>query len=194
MCCLMILTGCSSGYSDASVDVPTNWANYTVGDLQFRFEAGWKSGNWDPLQADMDVQVQTLGAGNNLAIFGRLVAPAADKGTVNYVDLGYWDTGRNFEATEMESLMEELNDLVVPLKKLGLTSEDEQSSRIRVYGEDITALTLSYRITKDQVECLIQVALVPHGTRVYMISYADFSTNKENEMLERLLSSLSFTN
>lgn len=190
---LLMLTGCSD-YSDASVDVPSNWASYAVGDLQFRFEAGWKSSSWDPLQTDMDTQVQTLQTSNNLAIFGRLVSPAADKGTINYVDLGYWDTGRAFEIVEMEDMMEDLNDLVVPLKKLGMTSEDVQRSRIRTYGSDITALTLSYTITKEEVSCLMQIALVPHGSRVYMISYADFSTGTDSDVLEKLLSSLSFTN
>lgn len=191
-CALMLLTGCSSGYSDASVDVPGNWASYTVGDLNFRFIAGWKSGNWDPLQIDMDLQVQTVGTSNNLAIFGRLVAPAADKGTVNYMDFGYWDIGREFEVTELESVMKELDELVVPVKKLGLSSDDVQSSRIRTYGDEITALTLAYRLVSEEVSCVMQVALVPHGTRVYMISYADFSTGEDDSTLERLLSSLSF--
>lgn len=192
--CIMVLTGCNSGgYDDASVDPPENWASYTVGELQFRFEAGWKSGNWDPLQNNMDAMVNTIGAANNLALFGRLVAPASDRGTVNYVDFGYWDTGRTFEASELEGIMEQINDLSLSLKKMGVSSEDKQSSRIRVYGRDaLTALTVSYLLETDSVSCLMQVALVPHGTRVYLISYADFSKQQDDTMLEQLLTTLSF--
>ncbi len=188
---LVFLTGCG-GYSDASVEVPGNWASYQVGDLEFRFIAGWKSSSWDSLQTDMDSQVQIVGSSNHLAIFGRLTSPAADKGTVNYIDFGYWDTGRQFENEELEGIMKELDEMVVPIKKLGLSSDDVQSSRIRIYGEDITALTLAYRVEKEQVDCVMQVALVPHGSRVYLISYADFSTGEDDSTLERLLSSLRF--
>ncbi len=190
---LLLLTGCG-GYSDASVDVPGNWASYQVGDLEFRFAAGWKSSSCDPLQTDMDSQVQVVGSSNNLAIFGRLTSPAADKGTVNYVDFGYWDTGREFANEELENIMKELDELVVPIKKLGLSSDDVQSSRIRIYGDEVTALTLAYQVEKEQVSCVVQAALVPHGSRVYLISYADFSTGKDDSTLERLLSSLRFVN
>ena len=117
---LVFLTGCG-GYSDASVEVPGNWASYQVGDLEFRFIAGWKSSSWDSLQTDMDSQVQIVGSSNHLAIFGRLTSPAADKGTVNYIDFGYWDTGRQFENEELEGIMKELDEMVVPIKKLGLS-------------------------------------------------------------------------
>lgn len=190
---VVILTGCG-GYSDASVDVPSTWAQYTIDDLQFRFKAGWKSGNWDPVQTEMDTQTNALGTGNQLAIFGRLVSPSADKGTVDYIDFGYWDTGREYDAMEMEELMEDLNNLIIPFKRMGITSQDGQSSRIRIYGEEITALTLSYKLNKDYVNCVVQIALVPHGTRIYMIAYSDFSTGTDDDTLEQLLTSLHFLN
>ena len=90
--------------------------------------------------------------------------------------------------------MTELDELVVPIKKLGLSSDDVQSSRIRIYGDEVTALTLAYQVEKEQVSCVVQAALVPHGSRVYLISYADFSTGKDDSTLERLLSSLRFVN
>ena len=191
---MMVLTSCSrSEYDDASEDVPENWASYSVGDLAFRFEAGWKSSSWDPLQTEMDTQAQTLGVSSNLALFGHLVAPAADKGTVNYVDFGYWETGRTLQDSELESIMETLHDLSLPMKKLGVNAEDMQNSRIRTYGKnETTALTLSYRLEEEKVSCVMQVAFVPHGSRVYMISYADFSKDTDDTMLEQLLSTLSF--
>ena len=191
----MLLTGCGGGsvYDDASADVPGNWANYTVGGLQFKFEAGWKSGSWDILQSNMDYQVQAINTSNNLAIFGRLVGPASDKGTVNYIDFGYFEMGRTVETAELENIMEQLNDLGLSLKKMGADSEDKQSSRIRCYGDDeLEALTVSYLIEQDPVSCVIQTALIARGTRVYMISYADFASDTDDSKLEQLLTSLDF--
>ena len=188
----MLLTGCSrSDYSDASVDVPSNWAEYTIENMEFRFEAGWKSGNWDGVQNDMDIQAQTIGTNNNLALFGRLVSPTSAQDTTNYLDFGYWDLGRQFETSEMEALMEPINDLLLAIKKTGIESNDLQTSRIRFYGE-VEALTCCYVLEKDKVECVMQIALIPHGTRVYMIAYSDFASGEDNSVLEQLLSTLSF--
>ena len=187
----MLLTGCGSDYDDASVEVPANWAEYTVENMDFRFEAGWKSGNWDAVQTDMDTQVQTIGTSNNLAIFGRLVAPVSAQDTTNYIDFGYWDTGRQLETSELESLMEEINDMILTIKKIGVESEDMQASRIRFYGE-VEAMTFSYLLEKEQVHCVMQVALIPHGTKVYMVTYCDFASTEDNSTLEQLLSTLSF--
>ena len=59
---MLVLTGCGSDYSDAQVDVPANWAEYTVENMEFRFEAGWKSGNWDAVMAEADKQAAILKA------------------------------------------------------------------------------------------------------------------------------------
>lgn len=189
---ILLLTGCSrSDYSNAQVDVPSTWAEYTIGNMDFRFEAGWKSGNWDSVLTDADAQAQTIGTSNNLAIFGRLVAPTSAQDTINYVDFGYWDIGRTVETSELEALMEPLNDLLLVIKKTGIESNDLQASRIRFYGE-VEALTCSYVLEKENVECVMQVALIPHDTRVYIITYSDFASGEDNSMLEQLLSTLSF--
>ena len=73
---MLVLTGCGSDYSDAQVEVPANWAEYTVENMEFRFEAGWKSGNWDAVMAEADKQAGVIGTNNNLAVFsGRNVTP-----------------------------------------------------------------------------------------------------------------------
>ena len=186
----MLLTGCGSDYSDAQVDVPANWAEYTVGNMKFRFEAGWKSGNWDAVLSDADTQAQTIGTNNNLALFGRLVAPTSAQDTINYVDFGYWEMGRQVETSELEALMEPINDLLLEIKKTGIESNDLQSCRIRFYGE-VEALTCSYLLEKELVQCVMQMALIPQGGRVYFICLSDFTSGKDNSMLEQLLSTLS---
>ncbi len=188
---ILLLTGCGSDYSDGSVDVPVNWAEYTIENMEFRFEAGWKSGNWDGVQSDADTQAQTIGTSNNLALFGRLVSPTSARDTVDYLDFGYWDLGRQVETSELEALMEPLNDLLLVINKTGIESNDLQPSRIRFYGE-VEALTCSYVMEKERVECVMQMALIPHGTRVYFITYSDFASGEDNSMLEQLLSTLYF--
>lgn len=189
---IFLLTACGSDYDDASVDIPTTWAAYTIDTLSFRFEAGYQSSSWDALQTDMDTRVSVLGTSNQLALFGRLISPASAKGTVNYIDFGYWDTGRALEPTELEGIMETLNNLSSPLLQLSVSSSQLQSSRIRTYGA-VTALTTAFTVETEDLSCVLQVALVPHGSRVYLISYADFSTGADNDMLEGLLSTLQFS-
>lgn len=188
---ILLLTGCGSDYSDAQVEVPSNWAEYTVENMDFRFEAGWKSGNWDNVMAETDKQAGTIGTNNNLAVFGRLVAPTSAQDTTNYMDFGYWEMGHQVETVELEALMEPINDLLLHIKKTGIESNDLQSSRIRFYGE-VEALTCSYQLEKERVTCVMQMALIPHGSRVYFICLSDFTTGEDNSMLEQLLSTLSF--
>mgnify|MGYP005756799703 FL=1 len=189
---IFLLTACGSGYDNASVDIPSTWAAYSIDTLSFRFEAGYQSESWDALQTDMDTRVSVLGTSNQLALFGRLISPASAKGTVNYIDFGYWDTGRALEPTELEGIMETLNNLSSPLLQLSVSSSQLQSSRIRTYGA-VTALTTAFTVETEDLSCVLQVALVPHGSRVYLISYADFSTGADNDMLEGLLSTLQFS-
>ena len=189
---IFLLTACGSGYDNASVDIPSTWAAYSIDTLSFRFEAGYQSESWDALQTDMDTRVSVLGTSNQLALFGRLISPASAKGTVNYIDFGYWDTGRALEPTELEGIMETLNNLSSPLLQLSVSSSQLQSSRIRTYGA-VTALTTACTVETEDLSCVLQVALVPHGSRVYLISYADFSTGADNDMLEGLLSTLQFS-
>lgn len=189
---MFMLTACGSDYDDASVDIPTTWAAYTIDTLSFRFEAGYQSSSWDAMQTDMDSQIAVLGASNQLALFGRFISPASAKGTTNYIDFGYWDTGHTVETAELESLMQTLNDLSTPLLKLSVSSSQLQSSRIRTYGA-VTALTTAFTVETEDLSCVLQAALVPHGSRVYLISYADFSTGADNDMLEGLLSTLQFS-
>lgn len=188
---MLVLTGCGSDYSDAQVEVPANWAEYTVGNMEFRFEAGWKGGNWDSVLAEADKQAETIGTNNNLALFGRLVAPTSAQDTTNYVDFGYWDMGHQVETVELEALMEPINDLLLEIKKTGIESNDLQASRIRFYGE-VEALTCSYLMEKENVHCVMQMALIPHGSQVYFICLSDFTSGADNSMLEQLLSTLSF--
>ena len=189
---IFLLTACGSGYDNASVDIPSTWAAYSIDTLSFRFEAGYQSESWDALQTDMDTRVSVLGTSNQLALFGRLISPSSAKGTVNYIDFGYWDTGRALEPTELEGIMETLNNLSSPLLQLSVSSSQLQSSRIRTYGA-VTALTTAFTVETEDLSCVLQVALVPHGSRVYLISYADFSTGADNDMLEGLLSTLQFS-
>ena len=189
---IFLLTACGSGYDNASVHIPSTWAAYSIDTLSFRFEAGYQSESWDALQTDMDTRVSVLGTSNQLALFGRLISPASAKGTVNYIDFGYWDTGRALEPTELEGIMETLNNLSSPLLQLSVSSSQLQSSRIRTYGA-VTALTTAFTVETEDLSCVLQVALVPHGSRVYLISYADFSTGADNDMLEGLLSTLQFS-
>ena len=188
---MLVLTGCGSDYSDAQVEVPANWAEYTVGNMEFRFEAGWKGGNWDSVLAEADKQAETIGTNNNLALFGRLVAPTSAQDTTNYVDFGYWDMGHQVETVELEALMEPINDLLLEIKKTGIESNDLQASRIRFYGE-VEALTCSYLMEKENVQCVMQMALIPHDSQVYFICLSDFTSGADNSMLEQLLSTLSF--
>ena len=195
----LLLSGCQRGseYYDGTVSVPSTYAKYSVPPLEFRFEAGYKSVNWDEFTLESDEAAAMNGIANNLAIFTRLQSPVMDQGTVNYLDFGYFEMGRTVTAADLEDVMSEIDELAASMKSLEVTSDELQAARIRAYGDDeIEAMTCCYEVDHyiDQftIRCVIQMALVPHGSRIYLISYADFTTGKDDSKLEQLLSSLSF--
>ena len=193
---LMTLGGCRkrSEYGDGSVRIPETYAAYDVGDFHFRFEAGWESASWDEFSTTMDGQAGLLGIKNNMAIYWRLVSPASAIGTVNYVDFGYFETGKAVEAKDLEAIMEELDEQASALKKLGISSDELQKARIRSYNNaEIEALTYCYLVKNEYVTDVVQVALVPHGSRIYTITLNDFTTGGDTALLEQLLSTLTIS-
>ena len=196
--CLFV-TGCKRGssYYDATVSVPSTYATYTVEPLEFKFEAGYKSVNWDEFTVESDETAALNGLANNLAIFARLQSPIMDQGTVNYLDFGYFEMGRTVTAADLEAIMTQIDDMAAEMKKMDVTSDELQDAKIRSYGNDeLEAMTCCYEVDYfiDQwtIGVILQVALVPHQSRVYMICYADFTSGQDDNHLEQLLSSLKF--
>lgn len=197
-CFVLCLSGCSGGrssdYADASVSVPETYAGYTEGIYSFRFEAGWKSVSWDETQDATDSQAKLLNTTNNMVLTNRLVSPARAVGTTDYLDFGYFLTGGTVKTKDLESIMTPMDELSASMKTLGLSCEELQQARIRSYNDaQVEALTYSYRVVNDKVTVVIQTALIAGNGRVYVISYADFTSKEDNDMLERLLSTLTIS-
>lgn len=191
----LLLSACrtSSDYMNASVSIPDNYAAYQVGEFSFRFEAGWEKQELDSMYSALDTQAALVGITPNLALFGRLAAPPSDQSTVDYVDFGYFELGARAAASELEDIMEAMDTHATLIKEFGLRANQLQKSRIRSYAPGIDALTYCYRIIGDRVTTVVQTALIPNGSRVYVIIYSDFTSGEDNNLLERILSSLSFT-
>ena len=196
------LTGCKkeehSIYSDGTVTVPDTYASYTVEPMTFRFEAGWTSANFDDAQNQMEYLGAGIGVSDNLCIYQRLKSPVYDQGTVNYLDFGYMQIGHTVEMTELEEILENFDQLSSGVKKLELASSQLQNARIRAYGDnEIEALTVCYRISASvngyTISCVEQLALIPIGSRIYLILYSDFTNTEDDPCLERLLSSMTIT-
>ncbi|MBQ7058771.1 MAG: hypothetical protein IJM83_05655 [Firmicutes bacterium] len=189
----MLLGGCRkrSEYDDASVSVPDTYASYDVGDFHFRFEAGWESTNWDELSSTMDGQAALLGLTSNMAIYWRMYSPTTAIGTVNYLDFGYFEVGREVQTSDLEKLMEPLDEQASTLKKLGISCDELQKARIRSYNRaEVEALTYCYLVKNEYVTDVVQVALIARGSRVYTISLNDFTSGGDTALLEQLLSTL----
>lgn len=189
----MLLGGCRkrSDYDDASVSVPDTYASYDVGDFHFRFEAGWESTNWDELSSTMDGQAALLGLTSNMAIYWRMYSPTTAIGTVNYLDFGYFEVGKEVQTSDLEKLMEPLDEQASTLKKLGISCDELQKARIRSYNkEEVEALTYCYLVKNEYVTDVVQVALIARGSRVYTISLNDFTSGGDTALLEQLLSTL----
>ena len=189
----LLMSGCRkrSDYDDASVSVPDTYASYDVGDYHFRFEAGWESTSWDELSSTMDGQAALLGLQNNMAIYWRMYSPTTAIGTVNYIDFGYFEVGKEVHTSDLEGLMEPLDEQASTLKRLGISCDELQRARIRSYNQaEIEALTYCYLVKNDYVTDVVQVALIARGSRVYTISLNDFTSGGDTALLEQLLSTL----
>lgn len=203
---MILLTGCRRGgsaYEDASVTVPSNYVSYTLDQISFRFEAGWKVSSQDAVTASQSDFLNKLGLDQTLAVTGQMQSDSTDKGTVNYIDVGYFQTDHDTSAKELEGIMETINEIGGSLEKLDISSDQLQKSRIRCYGTNQTeALTFCYQLdskvdssdlTAQPVSCVIQGALIPHGSRVYVLLYSDFTSGRDDSSLEEMLTSLTFT-
>lgn len=194
------LTGCEkkehSIYDDATVDVPSTYASYSVPPMTFRFEAGWTSGNYNASQEEMDILAGMMGITANLCIFTRMQSPVYDQGTINYIDLGYFQMGHNMTMEELEESMELMDQLSSTVKKMELSCSQLQSARIRCYGEnELEALTTCYRVSNTindfTLYCVEQIALIPVGNKLYVILYSDFTNTEKTKAMEEILSTLS---
>ena len=173
--CFMVLAGvsCRGGYTDASDKPPANWAPYSIQDLSFRFPAGWSAISWE------------------LALYGYFASPVGDRGTIDYLSFAYMEMKGEVTASDMEAIMDELSALSKSMRSLGVDAEIVQKARIRHYGS-VDALTLAYQVGYGQAACVIQIGLVPRGNRIYQVAYSNFTTVKDDNTLERLLTSLTF--
>ncbi len=192
--CFMVLTGasCKGGYTDASDNPPANWAPYSVQDLSFRFPAGWSAVSWEAVTDKLQENMNLLGEENKLALYGYFASPVGDRGTIDYLSFAYMEMKSEVTASELEAIMDELSTLSKSMKSFSVDAEIVQKARIRRYGS-VDALTLSYQVGYGQAACVIQIGLVPRGTRIYQVAYSNFTTVKDDNTLERLLTSLTFS-
>lgn len=196
-----------SVYRDATVSVPSTYTEYTVDQMTFRFEAGWLSSDWSLVDTEMETLLESVSQTGNFALCGQLTSPATDKGTVDYIHVGYFEMGSTVAAKDLEGIMESIDSIPLTLKRMNLSGNELQKSRIRSYQNGaVEALTFCYSIEKRNTSdesssedepspsLVVQVALIPHNNRVYVLAFDDFTSGADNDSLEEMLSSLSFTN
>lgn len=186
-----LFTGCG-GYTDASVEPPSNWATYDLGSVSFKFYAGWSPDDTSGLVSQIDANMLSLGGSNDLMVLASYISPIGEQGTYNYLTVSYYTLGSSITGEDLESIMDPLNALSKTLKtNMALSAEIKQNARIRHYGE-YDALTMAYQVGYGETECLIQTALVPVGRILFQISYSDFTTVQDDQTIEQLLTSISF--
>ena len=187
----LVCAGCGGGYTNASEEPPANWAPYSLRDVSFRFPAGWSAASWEGFTDKLQENMNLLGEENKLALCGYFAGPVGDRGTTDYLSLANMEMKGEVEASDLETVMEELSTLSKSMKTLSVDAEIIQKARIRHYG-NVDALTLAYQVGYGQAACVIQIGLVPHGSRIYQIAYSNFTTVKDDKNLEMLLTSLVF--
>ena len=178
-----------SPFSDATQKPPVTWPVYSAQGIRFRFEAGFTAADWAGLSDDLGYQLGLLGASSHLTTLAYFVSPERDKGTHDYLHFACYRLDAPMTDEQLMGLMDPLNRLDMELNQGQLSAECVQNARIRLYGS-VTALTYALRLTRGEVSCVQQFALVPCGTLLYQISYSDFTTASDSAALEQLLSSL----
>ena len=186
---VILLTGCG-GYTDATLEVPSNWAEYELGDLDFKFYAGWTREETSGLTAQMESSLTALGGVNTTTMLASYASPVGEQGAKNYLIFASMTMEEAMVAEDLETIMDSFNEMARSMKNsFAIGAEISQTAKIREYaGND--ALTLAYKVSYEEAESLVQVAMIPKGKTMYVISYADFSTAQDNKDLEMVLSSL----
>lgn len=188
---LLTLTACGDDYPKGTVDVPSNWASYTLSSVSFRFAAGYTTADWESLSEELQNAAQLLGGSNKQTLLGYLVSPEQALGTQNTLTVGYYVTASELTGEDLENIFPAFAELDEELEKLGYSTVVLQGARIRSF-KGFIALSYAISVEKDCIKTALQLALVPHGNRVYQIVYGDFTTVEDDSSLERLLSSLNF--
>lgn len=188
---VFLLTGCG-GYTDASIDPPSNWAEFELGSMKFKFHAGWTREETSGLTAQMESNMTALGDVSTMTMLASYASPIGEQGARNYLIFASMTMDESIVAEDLETIMDSFNDMSRTMKNnLTIGSEVTQTAKIREYAGR-NALTMAYKVSYEEAESLVQIALIPHGKTLYLISYADFSTVKDNQELEQLLTSLRF--
>ena len=188
---LLLLTGCG-GYTNGSIDPPSNWADYELGSIRFKFHAGWTREETGALSAQMDSALTALGGANTTTMLASYASPVGEQGAKNYLIFASMTLEENIVAEDLEGIMDSFNDMSRNMKNsFAIGAEIVKTARIREYG-DHDALTVVYKVSYGEAESVVQAALVPYGKTLYVVSYADFSTMKDSNDLEQVLTSMRF--
>ena len=188
----VVLTGCR-GYTDASVKIPTGWTGYTIGPLQFQFEAGWSTSDTDTLTEGLSGGAGICSETATAKVIGALESPVREQGTKDYLVVTCYTMEEKTQTSDLEEVMDDLNGMARTIKnQAGLNADVEQNARIRHYGST-DALTIAYKRSGEEVSAMIQLALIAKGDHVFQIAYCDFTTIKDDSTLEAILSSLTIS-
>ena len=188
---VLLLTGCG-GYTDASIQPPSNWAEYELGEMHFKFHAGWTREETSGLTAQMESGLTALGGTNTVTMLAAYASPSGEQGAKNYLYFASMTMAEELVAEDLEGIMDSFNDMSRTMKNsFAIGAEITQTARIREYS-GMNALTTAYKVSYGEAESLVQLAMVPQGKTLYIVSYADFSTVKDNTDLEQVLTSMRF--
>lgn len=191
MLAILLLTGCG-GYTDGSIEPPSNWADYELGSIRFKFHAGWNREETGMLSAQMDSALTALGGVNTTTMLASYASPTGEQGAKNYLVFASMTLDENIVAEDLEGIMDSFNDMSRNMKNsFAIGAEIVKTARIREYGGH-DALTVVYKVSYGEAESVVQAALVPYGKTLYVVAYADFSTMKDNNDLEQVLTSMQF--
>ncbi len=191
--CLLFCTGCRR---ENKTEIPSNWPEYALSGVRFRLEPGWTSIEPEEWEETLGKALSdaSLGydAADEMQWVGMLASPDLSTKTRDYLVVAYISLPGEITETILQNQLETMKDLKLQFVQAGSTASMLSDPQMKEWGgRSVITFTLRMNLA-DDTRTVIQVGMVPRGTRLYVFHYVDEGAEQSNGNLARVMESLNW--
>ena len=190
---LLFGTGCRR---ESAETIPANWPEYAMSGIRFRLEPGWSAVEPEDWEETLGKALSDASLGYDAADdfqwIGMLASPDLSTKTRDYLVAAYISFPGEITETVLQEQLEQMKDLKLQFVQAGTTASMLSDPQMREWGgRSVIAFTIRMNLS-DDTRTVIQVGLVPHGTRLYVFHYVDEGAEQSNGNLRKVFESLNW--